>query len=339
MIRSFEYISLKGRHTFGIDVKARYLFEYHLVSELRELLQNPICHESELLQMGAGSNLLFLSDYPGVILHSCISGIEVVEQHDDYVIVKAGAGVEWDSLVEWCVERDFGGVENLSLIPGDAGAAPVQNIGAYGVEFKDVFHACDAISIADGSNLHFTWDDCEFGYRDSVFKNRLKNKVVITYVYLKLSRNPSLILEYGNLKDAVAILGGPSLRNIRQAVIRIRQSKLPDPSQYGNAGSFFKNPVVDIKVLEEIQAMYSHVPFYNTDVSGKVKIPAGWLIDRLGWKGKSVGNAGVHKHQALVLINLGGALGTEVKELAHQISADVKQNFNIDLECEVNMIG
>lgn len=177
MIRSFENISLKGRHTFGIDVKARYLFEYDSVSDLREILKNPLCHEGELLLMGAGSNLLFLSDYHGVILHSCISGIDVTEQHDDYVIIKVGAGVEWDSLVEWCVDRGFGGIENLSLIPGDAGAAPVQNIGAYGVEFKDVFHACEAISTDDGSQLHFSWEDCEFAYRDSVFKNRLKTRL------------------------------------------------------------------------------------------------------------------------------------------------------------------
>lgn len=339
MIRSFENISLKGRHTFGIDVKARYLFEYDSVSDLREILKNPLCHEGELLLMGAGSNLLFLSDYHGVILHSCISGIEVTEQHDDYVIIKVGAGVEWDSLVEWCVDRGFGGIENLSLIPGDAGAAPVQNIGAYGVEFKDVFHACEAISTDDGSQLHFSWEDCEFAYRDSVFKNRLKNKVIVTWVYLKLSRMPSYTMEYGNLKDAVASLGGPSLRNIRQAVISIRQSKLPDPVQFGNAGSFFKNPVVDTKQLETIRVQYSNVPYYNTVEPGKVKIPAGWLIDKLGWKGKSLGNAGVHKDQALVLINLGGATGSEVKKLASQISADVRQKFNIDLEPEVNMIG
>jgi UDP-N-acetylmuramate dehydrogenase len=338
MIRFYQDNSLRRRHTFGIDVNCKYLFEYDSIVNLKEILKTPLCKANEMLLLGGGSNLLFLSDFDGVVLHSLISGIEVVDRDADSVIVRAGAGVEWDRLVEWCVDKGFGGIENLSYIPGDVGAAPVQNIGAYGVEFNDVFVKCDAILIEDGREVCFGKEECGFDYRNSIFKQELKNKAIITFVYIKLQLKPVFKLDYGNVKTALKGYGEASLSNIRKAIIEIRRTKLPDPAKFGNAGSFFKNPIVDIELLKNIQKEYDDVPFYESSDKAKVKIPAAWMIDKLGWKGRVSGKAAVHKDQALVLINLGGASGTEIYQLSQSIERDVKDKFDISLEREVSLI-
>lgn len=339
MIKRFENYSLKNHHTFGMALSAKFFFEYTSVRDLLEVLRDPLLKTQDCLLLGGGSNLLFLGDYQGVVLHSAISGIEVVLEDEGQVVIKVGAGVEWDALVEWSVVNGFGGIENLSWIPGDVGAAPVQNIGAYGVEFKDVFVKAEGLYINNGDSFSIDKEACAFGYRDSIFKNALKNKVIITTVYLQLNKNPQFLLDYGHVRQAVDELGGPTLRNIRQSIIAIRSEKLPDPKVFGNAGSFFKNPMVDTLVLEGIRTTYPEVPYYEIPNSSLVKIPAGWLIEKAGWKGQSLGNAAVHQNQALVLINKGQARGSEILALAEAIEADIQAKFNITLHREVNVVG
>ncbi len=339
MIKRFENYPLKNHHTFGLDVTAQFYFEYSTTDDLLEILGDPLLTNQTCLLLGGGSNLLFLEDYKGLVLHSAISGIEVVEEDENAVIVKVGAGIDWDALVDWSVTNGFGGIENLSWIPGDVGAAPVQNIGAYGVEFKDVFEKADGVYMHNGHSFSIGKDACAFGYRDSIFKNELKNKVIITQVYLRLNKNPQFLLDYGHVRQAVEQLGVPTLKNIRESIVAIRSEKLPDPKVFGNAGSFFKNPVVDVSVLESIRSRYPDVPFYEMADSQLVKIPAGWLIEKAGWKGQSLGQAAVHQLQALVLINKGQATGREILDLAEAIEADIKEKFDIVLHREVNVVG
>ena len=335
MITPYKNFSLKKYNTFGVDVTAESFFDVSTVEELKEALL--IAKDSKLLILGGGSNLLFTSNFEGVVIHPNIQGIELVEEDDDSVLIKAGAGVEWDSLVEHAVNQSLGGLENLSLIPGTVGASPVQNIGAYGVEVKDHVERVEGILVDNIVATTLTNSECKFGYRDSVFKNKLKGKVVVTHVYYRLTKNHKLVTHYGNLDTEVARFGERTIQNIRKAVIDIRNFKLPDPVKLPNAGSFFKNPVVSTKLIEVLQQKYEHVPYYPVSES-QVKLPAGWLIEHAGWKGREVGTVGVHNKQALVLVNHGDAAGQEILSLALDIQQSIKQIFDINLEMEVNLV-
>ena len=324
---------LKERHTFGMDVMADRLIEFANEDELKSALTGAV---KPLLFMGGGSNLLFLNNYSGTVLHSVIDNINIVAEDDNSVSVRVGSGVVWDDFVAYCVEKGWWGVENLSLIPGEVGASAVQNIGAYGVEVKDVLQSIEAISVDDLSKRIFTNAECNYAYRDSIFKKSLKGKYVITYVTYRLSKKANPNIGYGALKSVLA--ENPSLKEIRDAIIAVRNSKLPDPKVYGNAGSFFMNPVIPMEQFVALQSRYPDIPSYPAS-DGYIKVPAGWLIEKSGWKGKSLGNAAVYEKQALVLINRGGATGMEVKHLADTIIEDIKEIFGITLHAEVNYIG
>lgn len=300
-----------------------------LISQLQDI-------EKPVLMIGGGSNLLFMGDFNGTVIHSTISTIEVLGHTGDNVHVKVGSGVVWDDFVAWCTVNGLWGVENLSAIPGEVGAAAVQNIGAYGVEAKDVIDTVQTICLEDGSERDFSNAECKYAYRQSIFKNELKGQYAVAYVIFKLSRKPQPKLGYGALGQEVERLGGPTLNNIRQAVISIRDSKLPDPKILGNAGSFFMNPVVTEQEFYIIRNNHPDVPSYPAP--GGIKVPAGWLIEKCGWKGRSLGPAAVYDKQALVLVNKGGATGADIKHLADAIIADVKQKFGITLSTEVNYI-
>lgn len=315
-----------------MDVKADRLIEFANEDELKSALTGAV---KPLLFMGGGSNLLFLNNYSGTVLHSVIDNINIVAEDDNSVSVRVGSGVVWDDFVAYCVEKGWWGVENLSLIPGEVGASAVQNIGAYGVEVKDVLQSIEAISVDDLSKRIFTNAECNYAYRDSIFKKSLKGKYVITYVTYSLSKKANPNIGYGALKSVLA--ENPSLKEIRDAIIAVRNSKLPDPKVYGNAGSFFMNPVIPIEQFVALQSRYPDIPSYPAS-EGYIKVPAGWLIEKSGWKGKSLGNAAVYEKQALVLINKGGATGMEVKHLADTIIEDIKEIFGITLHAEVNYI-
>ncbi len=325
--------SLLSRNTFGMDVKAKRFVEYDNEEELKALIPTL---SGEVLHMGGGSNLLFKGDFEGTVLHSAIKGIEVVDESAESALVRAGAGEVWDDFVAWTVERGYGGVENLSLIPGEVGASAVQNIGAYGVEAKDVIAMVEAIDLSNGQKRVFGTEECNYAYRQSIFKNALKGKYAITYVTYRLQKQPVLKLDYGNIRAVLGDNGQHTISDVRQAIIDIRNAKLPDPKVQGNAGSFFMNPVVSREKFLSIQKDYPQMPFY--EVEGGVKIPAGWMIDQCGWKGKSLGRAGVHDKQALVLVNLGGATSDEIITLCNTICKDVKEKFGIDIHPEVNLI-
>ena len=326
--------SLAGRNTFGMDVRADCLIDWASTDELKNVLHDI---EKPILMIGGGSNLLFMGDFRGTVLHSTISSIEVIGGDSDHVHVRAGAGVIWDDFVAWCSINGYWGVENLSAIPGEVGASAVQNIGAYGVEAKDVIDTVQTICLADGSERDFTNAECNYAYRQSIFKNELKGQYVVTYVLFTLSKVPQPKLGYGAIAQEVERLGGPTLENIRKAVISIRESKLPDPKVLGNAGSFFMNPVITEQEFNIIRSNYPDVPSYPAP-DGMVKVPAGWLIEKTGWKGRSLGPAAVYEKQALVLVNKGGATGADIKRLADTIIRDVKQKFGITLSTEVNYI-
>ncbi len=325
--------SLLSRNTFGMDVKAKRFVEYDNEEELKALIPTL---SGEVLHMGGGSNLLFKGDFEGTVLHSAIKGIEVVDESAESALVRAGAGEVWDDFVAWAVERGYGGVENLSLIPGEVGASAVQNIGAYGVEAKDVIAMVEAIDLSNGQKRVFGTEECNYAYRQSIFKNDLKGKYAITYVTYRLQKQPVLKLDYGNIRAVLGDNGQHTISDVRQAIIDIRNAKLPDPKVQGNAGSFFMNPVVSREKFLSIQKDYPQMPFY--EVEGGVKIPAGWMIDQCGWKGKSLGRAGVHDKQALVLVNLGGASSEEIITLCNTICKDVYEKFGIDIHPEVNLI-
>lgn len=328
-------------NTFGIKAKARHFVEYESVEELQAVVR---CGKraEEMLHVGAGSNLLFLSDFDGLVLHSAIRGIEADEREGGVVSLRVGAGVVWDDLVAHCVANGWHGLENLSLIPGEVGAAAVQNIGAYGVEAKDVVTAVETVDLRDGSVHVFDAPECGYGYRKSVFKGDLRGRCAVTYVHMMLSRRFAPDLEYGGVRDALRAAGVElacvSPLQLREAIIAIRRAKLPDPAVKGNAGSFFMNPVVERGVYERIRAGYPSAPCYEAG-EGKVKIPAGWLIEQCGWKGRALGCAAVHDKQALVLVNLGGATGQDILRLCNAVRADVLAKFGVELRPEVNMIG
>ena len=329
-----ENCSLADRNTFGMNVMADRLIDYATPDELKNILPDI---EKPVLMIGGGSNLLFMADFKGTVLHSSISSIEVIGSTDDHVHVKVGSGVVWDDFVAWCVINGYWGVENLSAIPGEVGAGAVQNIGAYGVEAKDVIDTVQTICLADGSERDFNVSECRYAYRQSVFKNELKGQYAVTYVIFTLSRIPQPKLGYGALAQEVESMGEPTLENIRKAVIKTREGKLPDPKILGNAGSFFMNPVITEQEFNIIRSSYPDAPSYPAP-GGMIKVPAGWLIEKTGWKGRSLGPAAVYEKQALVLVNRGGATGADVKRLADTIIADVKQKFGITLSTEVNYI-
>jgi UDP-N-acetylmuramate dehydrogenase len=329
-------INLKQYTTFAIDSYAEEFAVFDSVETLIECLNQT---NKSLTILGGGSNLLLTNDISGTVLKNEIIGIELVEDQENSVLLRVGGGVVWHEFVLFTIEHNFFGLENLSLIPGSVGASPMQNIGAYGVEIKDCFEKLEALNIKTKAVEVFTNQQCEFGYRESVFKRKLKGEYIITHVYFRLNKSKSLNTSYGAIDTELASKGieNPTIKDVSNAVISIRQSKLPDPKELGNAGSFFKNPVVDISVFNNIKLNYSSVPSYFVS-DNLVKIPAGWLIETAGWKGKRVGNCGVHTKQALVLVNYGGATGKEVLELSQNIIDDIKLKFNIQLEREVNIL-
>ena len=333
-----ENVSLKTYNTFGIDVKAKSFVEINSLLQLQKVLQ--LSAYSKRFIISGGSNMLLTKDIDALVMHINLKGISIVDENEDDVTIKVMAGENWHKLVLWSLEKGYGGIENLSLIPGNTGTAPIQNIGAYGVELKDVFVACEAINIETQELEEFSKEACEFGYRDSIFKNSLKGKYIITSVFLKLTkRNHKLLTFYGAIEEEIKNqnIVYPSIKNISDAVIAIRQSKLPDPKEIGNSGSFFKNPIVSRKTFKNFQKKNPDAPFYELE-NGKYKIPAGWLIEQCGFKGKRFGDAGIHTKQALVLVNYGGASGEEIWNLALRIQEEVKKQFQISIEPEVNII-
>jgi len=331
-----EGVSLKPYNTFGIDVRAATFAKFQSIEALIELL--PTIRSTETIISGGGSNMLFTKNFDGLFAKNCLLGIKEIERTDTTIILEAGAGEVWHDFVLYCVDHGYGGLENLSLIPGCVGASPMQNIGAYGTEIKDTFEYLDALEISTGTMKRFYLNDCAFGYRESVFKRELKNQFIICSVAFRLSLNPTVNTSYGVIEAELTAMGieSPSIKDVSNAVIRIRQSKLPDPKQLGNAGSFFKNPVVSAGILATIEQSYENVPSYPAN-DGMVKLAAGWLIEKAGWKGKRLGPVGVHERQALVLVNYGEGTGSEVYNLSEQIIEDIKQKFGVSLEREVNI--
>jgi UDP-N-acetylmuramate dehydrogenase len=332
-------VDLKSYNTLNISVCARSFAAVKTKRELKELLAHPETDIDTLFVIGGGSNILFTGDYNGLILHVEIRGKEILRETDEYVWLKIGAGENWHQTVRYCVERGWGGIENLSLIPGTVGAAPIQNIGAYGVELEEVFEWLEAVNLETAEVKRFEKKECRFGYRDSIFKHKLKGKYVITDVVLKLSRHPKLNTSYGAIQAELKARGieEPTIGDISDIVIDIRNRKLPDPEVLGNAGSFFKNPVVNKDVYRRIKNDHPNVPGYPAK-DNEIKIPAGWLIEKAGWKGKMVGKAGTYEQQALVIVNHGGATGKEILKLAKKISKSVKKQFGISIVPEVNIV-
>lgn len=337
IINMKENISLKYYNSFRIDEYAKYFATFNSIKQLEENLNFKT--DLPLFILGGGSNILLTKPFDGVVLKNEIEFIEVSNETDEYIFVKAGAGQNWHQLVMFCVENNYGGIENLSLIPGNVGASPMQNIGAYGVEIKDVFYELTAYDLIEKTIKKFTSSDCEFGYRESIFKSKLKGRFVILDVTIKLSKKHAFNISYGAIKQELDKMNCTSLnlRSISQAIISIRRSKLPDPNKIGNAGSFFKNPVISAKMFNELKMTIDVMPYYQL-TENTYKLPAGWLIEQCGWKGFRKGDAGCHNKQALVLVNYGSATGNEIFMLAENISNSVKDKFNINLEKEVNII-
>ncbi len=329
-------ISLKLYNTFGIDVKARYFVEVTSVDELSSVLKDNM---KELLILGGGSNILLTQDFEGLVIKNNFKGIEIVSEDAAAVTLKVGAGENWHQFVMYCIGKGYCGIENLSLIPGNVGASPMQNIGAYGVEVKDVITKVEAVNLHDYSVRIFSNQECSFGYRTSIFKTTEKGNYFITSVTFKLSKIPNLNTSYGAIETELERLGidEPTIKDVSTAVINIRQSKLPDPNEIGNSGSFFKNPVVTEAVKTKITHEYPDAPSYPQPNS-VYKMAAGWLIEQCGWKGKIIDNYGVHDKQALVLVNYGGAKGSEIYKLSEEIIKSVEEKFGITLEREVNII-
>jgi len=333
-----ENISLKPYNTFGIDAKAKLFFEVTSVDELLWITQQEVFKNSPLI-LGGGSNILLTGDYDGLVVKLDLKGRKIESARGDRTIVSAMAGENWHRFVLWTLDQNLGGLENLSLIPGNVGTAPIQNIGAYGVELKDTFHHLEALNLKTGNVEELNASDCQFGYRNSVFKNEAKGQYIITKVYFELSnKEHKLNTGYGAIEQELKRLDEEkSIHSISKAVINIRQSKLPDPAEIGNSGSFFKNPVLSNSTVQKIKAKHPELVTYPVD-NEHSKVAAGWLIERDGWKGKRFGDAGVHAKQALVLVNYGNAKGSEIRALAEQIKASVFRNFGVSLEAEVNII-
>lgn len=339
MIRVYSDFFLTQYHTFGTKAKARYYFEYTEPEDLADfLMRNKDWPNWRRLIIGEGSNMLFLNDFDGLIINPNIPGIQVIHEDRNNVWLEAGAGVVWDQLVDFAVFHNWGGIENLSLIPGKVGAAAVQNIGAYGMEIQSRIESVSGFDLETLSDYTIAAADCQYAYRESIFKHQLKDRFIISSVVFKLDKFPEFILNYGDLKAETEKLGNLNLRNIRRAVISIREAKLPDPKVYGNAGSFFKNPIIATLQAEQLLAENPKMPHYSAS-EGKTKLAAGWLIEQCGWKGFRRGDAGVHEKQALVLVNYGNATGKEIYDLSEEIRQSVIDKFGVELEREVNVIG
>lgn len=343
--------SLLAHNTFGIDAKCKRFLEYSSVEEAQQIVAGLTAADQPLLILGGGSNLLLTGDYEGTVIHSAIKGIEVLDnetladaaedeklRNPDFVFLNCGSGEVFDDVVAFAVEHGYHGAENLSIIPGEVGASAVQNIGAYGVEAKDIIYKVEAVEIATGKLVVFDNHVCQYSYRQSRFKHEWKDKYLVTHVIYRLSKHFVPDLDYGNIRTSLAAKGieNPTAQQLRDVIIEIRNAKLPDPKVQGNAGSFFMNPIVEKAKYEELAALYPGMPHYTIDAE-REKIPAGWMIDQCGWKGKSLGRAGVHDKQALVLVNRGGATGQEIVNLCETIRKDVKQKFGIDIHPEVNV--
>lgn len=330
-------ISLKDYNTFGIDAKADFFAEIGATADLEAILSDAHWRNLPKLVLGQGSNVLFTQDFPGLVLKMQIKGIEKVGEDHEHVWIKAGAGENWHNFVLFCLANQYAGVENLSLIPGTVGAAPMQNIGAYGVELTQVFDRLTAIRISDGNTQVFQHADCHFGYRESIFKNRVKNQYIITDVTFRLNKKPNFQIEYGALQHVFNQKDQLTIKKISDAVIQIRTQKLPNPKVIGNAGSFFKNPLISTDEFKAVHAQYPEVPHYHAD-QNHYKIPAAWLIEQCRWKGHREGNVGVHQHHALVLVNYGGGSGKALLQLAKNIQQSVWEKFSIEILPEVNII-
>ena len=333
-MKDFRNYDLLSHNTFGMSCRARRFVEYDSEDELCRFLSCEVVPGTRLLHIGSGSNLLLTGDFDGTVLHSGIKTIERMREDDERVWLRIGSGMVWDELVSYTVESELYGAENLSLIPGEVGASAVQNIGAYGVEAKDIIETVEAIDLTSGKRRSFSNADCRYAYRSSIFKHELKGQYAVTYVTFRLSKVRRLHLDYGNISSLVS---NPSLREVRETIIRVRREKLPDPNVMGNAGSFFMNPVITAEEFNALQAFYPSMPHYETPEGG-IKIPAAWLIEQCGWKGRSLGRAGVYEKQPLVLVNLGGATAEEVMTLANTVSDDVKDKFGIRISPEVNIV-
>lgn len=330
--------SLKAFNTFGINAKAKLFSHIHSLEQLQECYHS--FSDENKLPLGGGSNILLTKNFDGLVLKLDLFGKEVLREDADYVWIKVGAGEVWHELVLWCVENNWSGIENMSLIPGSVGAAPMQNIGAYGVELKDVFESLEAWLPNENAVEEFSNQQCDFGYRSSIFKKQLKGKAVILNVTFKLSKRAQLNTSYGSIEEELKVMGidTPTIRDVSNAVIRIRESKLPNPKEIGNAGSFFKNPIVQIDHVSRLLKKYPNIPNYNVG-EGLAKVPAGWLIETAGWKGKTFDDRfGIHKKQALVLVNYKNAVGQEILDLSENIIEDIADKFGITLEREVNII-
>lgn len=331
--------SLLHYNTFGIDVMAKHFAEIATPDDFRALIADPQFQDERKLVLGGGSNILFTGDFDGLVVKNSLCGIEVLREDAEHAWVRAAAGEVWHDFVTFCVDRNLAGLENLSLIPGLVGAAPMQNIGAYGVEMCETCVEVEAVHVRSGEGATFGNADCGFGYRDSAFKHRYRDEFLITAVTFRLSKIPKLVVSYGDLRRTLDEMQPVEMgiKAVSEAVIRIRSSKLPDPKVLGNAGSFFKNPVIPPEQFAALATQHPSTPHYPQP-DGQVKVPAGWLIEQCGWKGKAVGSAGVHRTHALVIVNLGGATGREVQSLATQVQSSVREKFGIDLTPEVNFV-
>lgn len=336
ILRNYSLLHL---NTLGVDCKTAYYTRVHSLEEAQSLLLMTEYRHVPKLILGGGSNILLTGDFPGLVIHNVIKGINIVKEDHDHAIVEAGAGEVWHDLVMFSIANGLGGLENLSLIPGCVGASPIQNIGAYGVEMKDTFYSLEAVDLPDAGVKTFTRDECRFAYRDSIFKNEARNRYLIASVSFRLSKNPVLNTSYGAIDQELTAMGitKPDIRDVSRAVINIRRSKLPDPAEFGNAGSFFKNPEIDESLYEELQKKFPGIVAYKT-VNNKMKLAAGWLIEQCGWKGKIEGRVGMHHKQALVLVNYGGANGKELLAHARRVQESVNEKFGVLMEMEVNLI-
>lgn len=338
MIRFSENYSLKHHNTFGIDALAKFYFECTDVEDLSVFFNsNETIKDEKILVLGEGSNILFLNDFDGLVIHPNIPGIQIVKEDRQNLWIEVGAGEVWDEFVQYAVDYQLGGIENLSLIPGSVGAAPIQNIGAYGQEVGNVIEKVKGYDLIKNTQVEFSAEQCEFAYRNSVFKRKLKNSLIITSVIFRLEKFPEFVLNYGQVEEKVKEKGEINLSTIREAIIETREAKLPDVKELGNAGSFFKNPEIDSEMAKKLKNQYETIPVYPAK-NGKTKLAAGWLIEKAGWKGVREGDVGVHEKQALVLINYGNATGQQIFDFSEKIKKSVLEKFGVELEREVNCI-
>ncbi|MDA3779836.1 MAG: UDP-N-acetylmuramate dehydrogenase [Bacteroidales bacterium] len=337
MLKVQENYSLKKHNSFNINVKCKFYAKCTDIKQIKDLLSSKKFANKKKLILGGGNNILFTKDFDGLVIKPDIKGISVINETEDNIFIKANAGEDWDEFVNYCVNRNWAGIENLSYIPGKVGTSPIQNIGAYGVEAKDVIEEVETLDINTLNTISYRNEQCKFGYRNSIFKTELKNKVIVTSVIFKLSKKLNYRTHYGNLNIELEKYSEITLSTIRQAIINIRKNKLPDPKKNGNAGSFFKNPYVSEKIAAELQKKYLGIPLYHLP-NKQVKIAAGWLIENAGWKGHRENNTGVHQNQALVIVNYGNAKGEDIHNLACKIQDSVTKKFNILLNLEVNII-